>query len=297
MAIKELNVDFANTHPKAKILGRRELLSRDIEGNWATSFKGRGLEFTGYRQYTFSDDASNIDWRASLRTKDLLVREFEEFKNFNIMFVLDVSNSMLFTSGDKLKAEYGAELAYVLGLAASNAGEAIGLGMISDHLVGSIQPGFGSGMRTRFELLLKNKELYGGSLDFKKSILQLNSSVGPRCVIIFISDFLGLTDNWERYLSLLAIKHDLVGLMIRDERDSKLPKNAGQFLVKDPNTDETMMLDSHIFSKEYEKQSKEHELYVKSVFKKLRGRCISIDNNADFARTLEKFFSEQRVRS
>ena len=41
MAVKELNIDFVNTHPKAKILGRRDLLSKELEGNWATSFKGR----------------------------------------------------------------------------------------------------------------------------------------------------------------------------------------------------------------------------------------------------------------
>lgn len=297
MAIKELNVDFATTHPKAKILGRRELLSKELEGNWATSFKGRGLEFTGYRQYTFTDDASNIDWRASLRSKELLVREFEEFKNFNVVFVLDVSNSMLFTTGNKLKAEYGAELAYSLSKAASNAGEAVGLAMISEKLVGSIQPGFGMGMQKRFEMLLTDKKRYGGHMDFKKSMLQLNSVMGPRCVLIIISDFLGLSEGWETYLSLLAIKHDLVGVIIRDKRDAFLPRHGGQFTVKDPNSDDTLLIDAELYGEEYKKIASEHELYVQSVFKKLRGRSVVLDNCSDFAKSIEKFFSQQRVRS
>lgn len=297
MAINQLNIDFTNTYPKTKILGRRDLLSRELAGSWATSFKGRGLEFTGYRRYTFTDDASNIDWRASLRAKDLLVREFEEFKNFNVVFVLDVSNSMLCTSGDKLKAEYGAELAYALSKSASNAGESVGLAMISDKLVGSIQPSFGKGISKRFEMLLTNKELYGGVKDFKKSLLQLNSVIGPRCVLIIISDFLGLPEGWESYISLLAIKHDVVGVMIKDKRDRELPRNGGQFTLKDPNSDETMIIDSDIYADEYKKLAIEHEAYIKSVFKKLRGRSILIENCTDFSHSLEKFFHNQRVRT
>lgn len=297
MAVKELKIDFANTHPKARILGRRELLSKELEGNWATSFKGRGLEFTGYRAYAFTDDASNIDWRASLRTKELLVREFEEFKNFNVVFVLDVSNSMLFTTGDKLKAEYGAELAYVLSRAASNAGEAVGLAMISDKLLTSVQPGYGLGMQKRFEMFLSDGNLYGGSMNFKKSILQLNSVIGPRCVMVIISDFLGMGPDWEKYLSLLAIKHDLIGVVISDARDRSLPIHGGQFAIQDPNTNETMYIDSAVYAKEYADFSKKHEDYVLSVFKKLRGRGLVIDNCADFARSIEKFFHEQRVRT
>lgn len=296
MVIEDLRFSFAKTHPNAKILGRRELLSKELEGNWATSFKGKGLEFTGYRAYTLSDDASNIDWRASIRSKSLLVREFEEFKNFNVVFVLDVSDSMLFTSCDKLKAEYGAELAYVLSKAASNAGEAIGLAMIADKLTASIQPSFGKGMQKRFELVLSNKNNYGGILNFKKSILQLYSSFQPRSILVFISDFLGLKGDWEKYLSMLAIKHDLVGVIIRDKRDRTLPTNLPvQLAVKDPSSDETLFVDSKLFASSYSEQASKHEQYIQSVFKKLRGRSLVIENCTDFSKAIERFFNKQRV--
>jgi len=297
MVIKELNINFTSTHPKAKILGRRDLLSKELEGNWATSFKGRGLEFSGYRAYSLTDDASNIDWRASIRAKSLLVREFEEFKNFNVVFVLDVSDSMLFTSCDKLKVEYAAELTYVLSKAASNAGEAIGLALISDRLVKIVQPSFGKGMRKRFEMVLSDNKNYGGLIDFKKSFLQLYSSIGPRAILVIVSDFLGLGDDWERYLSMLAIKHDLIGVIIRDKRDRQLPSVATQVVVKDPSSEETLLIDSKKFSKEYAKRSLDHENYIKSVFKKLRGRSLVIENCDDFSRSIERFFAEGKVRT
>lgn len=296
MAIKELNVNFPLTNPNAKILGRRDLLSKELEGNWATSFKGKGLEFTGYRKYTFSDDASNIDWRASLRSKSLLVREYEEFKNFNVVFVIDVSNSMLFTSKNKLKAEFAAELSYVLSKAALNAGESVGLGVISNKLIKSVQPGFGLGMQKRFEMILGDKNNYGGVMNFKKSILQLNSVIGPRSIMIIVSDFLGFEKNWEHYLSFLAIKHDLVGLIIRDQRDRVLPEKS-QLVIKDPSSSDTLFIDSSIYASEYKIASRKNEEYVKSVFKKLRGRSLVLENDMDFSKAIESFFRDQRVRS
>jgi len=297
LSIKELHIDFSRHHPHAKIVGRRELLSKDIEGNWATTFKGRGLEFTGYRAYNYTDDASTIDWRASLRSKSLLVREFEEYRNFSVMFLLDVSNSMLFTTTKKLKAEYGAELVYALSQAASDSGEAIGLGLFSDKLQVSFQPAFGKGMHSRFEKTLSNKEYYGGPKDFKKSFLQVNSMLNDKVIMIIVSDFLGLPKKWEKYMLSLASRHHLMGVMIRDKRDRELPPHTGQFVVKDPNTEETMYIDTDSYAKEYKVQSLKQEEYIKKVFKKLRGSCVTIENGADFKKSLEKFFNSHQGMS
>ena len=295
MPVKELNIHFSKKHPSTKIVGKRELLSRELEGNWTTTFKGRGLEFTGYRQYTYADDASLIDWRASLRSKEILVREFEEFRNFNVVFLLDTSNSMLFTSTDQFKAEYGAELVYALSRAAASAGEAVGLFMFSNKIVHTIPPGFGPGMRRRFELGLIDKENYGGPRDFKKSSLQANSLLGPRAIVVVVSDFLGLDKNWETYLGIIARKHDLIGIQIKDKRDQTLPP-TGQFLVQHPNTNEQLYMDNVLFRKQYEQEAKAHERYVSSVFKKLGGRALVVENGEDVNRSLERFFNSQRVK-
>lgn len=290
MAVDELHIDFASQYPHTRIIGRRDLLSRELEGNWATVFKGRGLEFTGYRAYNFSDDASMIDWRASLRSKEILVREYEEFKNFNVVFVLDVSNSMLFTSGKKFKAEYAAELVYAISQAASGAGEAIGLVMYSDGVVKSLRPSFGKGMRIRFEMFLTDKMNYGGTRNFKRSMMQLNSIVSSKSIMIFVSDFLNMSPDWEKYLGMVAERHEVYGVMIKDKRDRELPK-AGQYVLKDPNSEETLYVDTNKYSKWYANLAKEHEDYVDSVFKKLRGKTVLLMNEGDFGKAIEKFFN------
>ncbi len=294
MAVKQLNIDSHAHSYRFGIVGHRDVLSQSIEGNWATSFKGHGMEFTGYRSYSYSDDASLIDWRASLRAKETLVREFEEFKNFKILFLLDVSDSMLFTTTDKFKAEFGAELVHALSQSAARSGDAVGLGLFSDHLVKTIEPSFGKGLIRRLESTLIDSSLYGGPRDFKKSFLELNSVLSDRTVIIVVSDFLGLPSDWQKYLSLLSIKHQVMGIMLKDVRDRDLSGLKGQFFLKDPNASESHYVDVKHYEKAYKQESLNHEKYVKNVFKKLRSDCALIINGEAYYRPLMKFFSQLR---
>jgi uncharacterized protein (DUF58 family) len=110
MALRKIDAELLPKIRKLDVYARQSALSQYIEGNWSTSMRGQGIEFSGYRSYTFGDDASMIDWKASLRSKSLLVKEYEQEKSVNVYFLLDVSNSMLFTSTKKLKVEHGAEI-------------------------------------------------------------------------------------------------------------------------------------------------------------------------------------------
>lgn len=294
MPINKLRVDLAKKSSSFQVVGRPDVLSRTVEGNWATTFKGRGLEFTGYRQYTFSDDASLIDWKASLRSKETLLREFEEFKNFKVLFVLDTSDGMLFSSSsEKLKAEFAAEILFIISQAAMQSGDAIGLAIFNNNIVSSLEPSFGAGMRLMFERELLNNKNYGGVRDFKKSLLQIHSMMAEPGIIMIFSDFLGPFDVWQRYISLLAARHQVFGMMVLDERDLKLPNDDGQFFLKDPLTGETIYVDNRQFSKEYEKLSLEHVERVRNIFKKVQGDCLVLKNGQDPTDDLKKFFNKQ----
>lgn len=295
MAVRKLNIDLGSRPLPLEIMGSREVLSRFIEGSWSTSLKGHGMEFTGYRAYTYSDDASLIDWRASLRAKETLVREFEEFKNYNVMFLFDVSDSMLFTTTDKFKAEYGAELIYSLALAAAKSGDAVGLALFSDNIVTSLTPR--KGILYRFEQLLLDRHNYGGKRDFKKSLLELNSILGESTILILVSDFLGLSDDWEKYMSFLSMHHHVMGVMLKDRRDRDMTGLSGQFVLKDPHSDDSMYIDVKHYEKEYKRQAEQHETYVRNVFKKLKSDCALIINGQPYEKSLLEFFHRLKKKS
>ena len=91
-------------------------ISTSILGEYKSVFKGVGLEFEEYRRYEAGhDDAKGIDWKASLRASDLLIKTYIEERNLNIFIAVDVSSSMLLGSSKMLKYEYAANIAALSG--------------------------------------------------------------------------------------------------------------------------------------------------------------------------------------
>jgi len=131
---KELKLDLSEGIKRLKIL-TTQIVNTKFVGGYKSVFKGRGLEFKDYRPYTPDDDASTIDWKASVRANKLFVRDFEEERNLNVFFLVDVSSSMVYGSIDKLKIEYVGELTAALSFVVLNAGDSVGFALFSDRIV------------------------------------------------------------------------------------------------------------------------------------------------------------------
>lgn len=297
MPVDDLRIDLIPRMSKTDVNSRRDVLAKTLQGEWSTVFKGRGIEFAGFRKYQYGDDASLIDWKASLRSKEILIREFEEFKNFTIFFLLDVSDSMLFSSHGKLKCEYSAEVLYTIADAMNKAGDSIGMGMFNTTLVNSIYPFIGTEVLNNMKANLLNKKNYGGGYDLKKALMFSRSILGSKAVIIIISDFIGLEDGWEKYVEMLSLDFELVAIMIKDPRDRDLPFSTGQVMLKDPFTGKNMYVDTRQVSKIYKEDVEKRENYIKSIFKKSKGDFLLLTtDDEEYMKKLVTFFQGRALR-
>ena len=102
---KKLNVDIVPSIRKLEVVTKGLIKTKGI-GSYKSVFRGKGLDFSEYRPYSNVDDAALIDWKASMRTNQLLMRQYEEERDLNVFFLLDFSSSMVFGSTPKLKNEY-----------------------------------------------------------------------------------------------------------------------------------------------------------------------------------------------
>jgi len=83
---KELKLDLSGAIKRLEIY-TNQLINSSFIGNYKSVFRGKGLEFEDYRPYSKDyDDASAIDWKASIRSQQLLIREYVEERNINIFF-------------------------------------------------------------------------------------------------------------------------------------------------------------------------------------------------------------------
>jgi uncharacterized protein (DUF58 family) len=84
--------------------------NRLVFGQNRSIFKGSGIDFVDIREYVEGDDPRYIDWNATARTNQLLVRTFQEEREIPIYCLIDLDSSIFFGTQEKLKIEVLLEL-------------------------------------------------------------------------------------------------------------------------------------------------------------------------------------------
>jgi uncharacterized protein (DUF58 family) len=79
-------------------LARKHLPSRlaklrEIDGLLPTLIRGQGTEFDSLREYVVGDDVRSIDWRASARRADVVVRTWRPERDRRVVIVLDTGRT------------------------------------------------------------------------------------------------------------------------------------------------------------------------------------------------------------
>lgn len=293
--MREIKLELRPLIKRLEIFTKRGAMGQ-FTGEYKSSFKGRGLEFEEYRPYDIGhDDASHIDWRASLRAGETLVKVLVEERNINVFFLFDVSNSMLFASTPKLKCEYAAELVASLSFAVLQAQDSVGFAMFSDDIVYTLPPNIGAKQYFLVTKALTNPQFYGGGFDFEKALRYIIGSLKRDSLLFIVSDFLGLHGNWKKYLEIAAGKFDVVGFMIRDPLDNEMPRNVGQVVVSDPFSHQDLLLDPDMVGDHYAAETKRQREFVKNSFTKMDTDIVEVSTDKEFVMPMMRLF-ERRGR-
>lgn len=100
-----------------------ELKTSALVGNFfvwnnKTKYKWKWIEFNNFKDYDFSDNVKNIDFIKSEKEWKTLVRLFEENRELNIYFILDLNNSFYVNEKENIKMSTLYEVFYLIGLSA-----------------------------------------------------------------------------------------------------------------------------------------------------------------------------------
>jgi uncharacterized protein (DUF58 family) len=66
---------------------------RELEGSHPTLVRGQGTEFDSLREYVVGDDVRSIDWRATARRADVVVRTWRPERDRRVLIVLDTGRT------------------------------------------------------------------------------------------------------------------------------------------------------------------------------------------------------------
>jgi len=211
----------------------RRLVNESLAGEYHSLFKGRGMEFSEVREYQMGDDVRTIDWNVTARMGAPFVKKFVEERELTVYVLYDASASGLFGSFGRRKKELAAELGALLAFSAILNNDKVGLIIFTDRVEKHIPPKKGREHVLRVIREILFFEPKGSGTDLKAALEFLGRITTKRGVVFLISDFFAA--GYDKTLSILSRRHDVVALAVRDRVELDPPK-AGLAEVKDMET-------------------------------------------------------------
>lgn len=208
----------------------RRLVEDLFAGSSQSVFKGRGVEFEEVRPYVAGDEVRDIDWNVTARLGAPYVKRFVEEREITVMLVVDVSRSMRFGTTAEDKRELAAELCAILGFAAMRNNDRVGLCLVAGEVEHFVRPARGRThlLRMLRDVLDEEPESTGTRLG--EAAKFLTRTLRRHALVFWISDFEDKLDS--RDWRVLAHRHELTAMAIRDPRDEALPA-AGWTVLED----------------------------------------------------------------
>lgn len=198
-----------------------------LDGAYASLVRGRSLDFEDLRPYEAGDEVRDIDWRATARAGEPMVRRSYAERRHTILFVVDSGLGMRALARDEGGKKELAILAVgALGILALRHGDDVLL-LLSDHG----RPRRVASRRSEggLELLLRQLDAAIDDADDaapRDALLRaVAQTFARRMIVVLVTDEQPITADGERELRRLRVQHDLLWLTLRDA-DPVLPERS-----------------------------------------------------------------------
>ena len=275
-------------------ISTKYLVNELLTGNYHSTFKGQGIEFSELREYRSGDDIRSIDWNVTARYNQPYVKEYVEERDLQVYFLLDISGSGSF--GSKIpKKRKSLEIVASLMFSALKNNDNIGIFLFTDKIEKFIPARKGKKhvlqiLRSVISFQPKSK-----ATNLKTTLVQVSQILKKRCIVFILSDFFDLND-YLKPLKILTRKHDVILLKISDLREQEIPE-IGLIELEDEETGEQILVDTSdpAFQKKYIEIVSNNESQLISNLIKLKVDFIKILSDENYETPLRKFF-KKRIR-
>src|SRR3989344_215941 len=266
-------------------------------GKWDSVYLGRGYDFAGIAPFTDDPDLVRVNWQASLTSSELLVNQFAEERDVRLYLLANLGPSMAFGSETR-KLDRLAILAAILSLSAFRLKDRFRFVGYTDELEYNFPEPRNKTYPFQLAEAIMEFDWHGKK---RGGLVKAAGSIpNQRSLVILISDFLGSESRPERALRILAPNHEVLPLVLWDERELALPeKGFGLYPICDLETGELIYV--FLTSKTRQKFAENSRLRRQSLSELfarfgLQPHFLISGNDNDDIETLMKIFLLQRAR-
>lgn len=291
--------------------GKAELLLRRLEwtvlrrldgllqGDYRTLLRGAGMDLADLREYQHHDDVRHIDWNVTARLQQPHVRVFTEDREMSAWFLLDLSPSMDFGSGEQRKRSVSTDFVAILARVLTRHGNRVGA-MLYGSGVDAVVPARGGRHHVLhlLHMLQQRPETpQTGPTRLHELLESAANLVRRRSTVFVVSDFISET-GWEKPLGLLAQRHEVLAVRLLDPLELELP-DLGLIPIRDAETGEQLMVDTHDagFRKRFARIAAQREAELRQTFARAGVDTLELSTDGDLVNALMRFTDMRKRRS
>jgi uncharacterized protein (DUF58 family) len=273
----------------------RRMMDDFMSGGYKSHFKGQGVQFSEHRQYTPGDDIRHIDWKVSARSREPLIKQYEEERELNVFIIADLSASVEFGSKNQAKKDLVAELGAMIAYAASTSGDKVGVLLVTDRVEKIIQLKKGKNHVRRIIHDLLSFPTKPGGTALKQAMEETRRMMKNTGIVFILSDF--KAEGYESAIRQLGRKHEVVAVQIEDPSENDLLE-MGTFRFVDPETGAEIEVNpgNSNFQKEFHAHQKSFELRTKQIFNLAGVEVLPVSTHEDHAERLLHFLKRRKQK-
>jgi uncharacterized protein (DUF58 family) len=269
-----------------------------LQGDYRSLFYGYGVDFADLREYQPEDDIRYIDWNVTARMDTPYVRQYTEEREVTAWFLLDLSPSMDFGKLQTHKRMMLIDFVTTVARLLTRHGNRVGAMFYSGRIDRTI-PARGGRLQVLRLVndLLNRPRLPRAPFTNLTPLLQggLNA-IKRRSLVFIISDFISVP-GWERPLSLLNRRHEVLAIRLWDPREVELP-DVGPIIMEDSETGEQLYVDTHNknFRQRFQEAAQRREAALNAAFKRAGVDALSLSTDEDLVRAIVRFATLRQQR-
>ena len=272
-----------NKLQKILVRARRQVFS-EMVGNNPSIFQGEGYDFIELREYMPGDDIRHIDWNITAKLQKPYIKIFREERELNVVIASMLNGSVYFGS-KRFKQDVIAEISAMLSFSTIKNGDSLSSYIFSDKLEVSLKPSKKLSQVHKSTDEIVNFDPLNKKADYKILADTLFKRLKRKSLIIVIGDFFEIPD-----FKLLAKKHELVAVVVRDKFEEKPPKMGFSSLV-DPESAAVLEGDFNTQAvKDYAKKVLLHDRELYATFRKHQIKFTKVYTDSNIGVSLRRLF-------
>ncbi len=214
---------------KALQLKARHQVYTLLSGHNLSKLHGEGYDFSELREYQMGDDIRKINWTITAKLGKPYIKELHANRELSVVVAALMDGSLYFGSGNAKQTKL-TEVVTLLGYAAQQNGDLFTGVSYEQNKTNTTPPTKQLYHIEQFSKTLFEASLLGTKINYNTSIQDLFKRLHKPSLVFVIGDFLEEID-----LSLLAQKHEVIAIIIRD-REEESPKKLGEVTLSSPQS-------------------------------------------------------------